>query len=422
MDETGASEWIVPVATQMGVRVYRRFTHPVLRPFMRLMLMRLTQAVELLPRPLDTPHAHASGADPDRVLLFGSGPAVGYGVLSHDLALPGQLARQVSAATGRGVDIDVIADTDLVVQTALDQLRSVELWRYDSIVLSIGTNNSLLLTPTSTWRKSFEAILRYLDENVATGTGIYVVAVPSVTSIDVTGGFVGWMAGRHANRLNAETRRLCARYPAVTFVPFSPLVVADFTRYRSAATYQQWASVIAAPLRRDLGRLDREDPEHSGYTDELARQRALDVIGIVDSAIEDRFTRIAVLATQLFGTDQTLIAFIDKDRLWVKAASVDGEDPVPDIPRAGSFADWAIREPGPFIVPDASIDPRFAHNESVVGPIHLRFYASYPIESPFGERIGVISVLAREPRSWSESETKLLRDLALMVQRELEIG
>jgi len=391
----------------------------LLRPLMRVLLIRLTHSVDLLPRPLDTPHAHASGVDPDRVLLYGSGPAVGYGVLSHDLALPGQLARHISSATGRGVDVDVVADTDVVIESALEPLKAMELWRYDSIVLSIGTNNSLLLTSVKKWHRALSAILEYLDENVATGTGIYIIAIPPISSIDVFAGAAGWLAERHANLLNTETRRLTGRYSNVTFVPFSPLVKADFTRYRSASTYQQWASVIAAPLIHDLGRDGRAE-ESTGHQNELARQRALDIVGILDSESEERFTRVAVLATQLFGVDQTLIVFIDRDRLWIKATSEPRLPSEPDLPRAGSFADWTIRYPAAFVVPDASIDPRFAQNPAVTGDTHLRFYAGYPIESPFGERIGVISVLAREPRQWSESETKLLRDLALMVQRELE--
>lgn len=403
--------------------MYRRFTHPALRPFMRVALLRLTQAVAQLPRPLDTPHAHASGADPDRVLIFGSGPAVGYGVLSHDLALPGQLARQISTASGRGVDIDVIADIDLVIQNALEPLASVELWRYDSIVLSIGTNNSLLLTSVSVWNRHLAAILDYLDENTATGTGVYLVAIPPISSIDVTAGYIGRVAERHAHRLNTESRRIAARYSAVTFVPFSPLVKADFTRYRSAATYQQWASVIAAPLIKDLNRAERGDPAHvPEHLDEMARQHALDAMAIVDSDVEERFTRIAILSSQLFGVQQTLIAFVDHDRLFIKASSEESVR-LPDRPRAGSFADYAIREPAPFVVEDAWNDPRFAHTDAVRNSrIMLRFYAAYPIESPFGERIGVISVLGREPRTWSDSETKLLRDLALMVQRELAAG
>ncbi|MDM4763162.1 GDSL-type esterase/lipase family protein [Galbitalea sp. SE-J8] len=391
----------------------------IAQPVLRLLLWRLNRAVDALPRPVDSPRAQAPGPDPDHVLLFGSGPVVGYGVLSHDLALPGQLARQLSAATGRGTDVDVAADTTIVIERALPALRELELWRYDAIVLCIGANNSLLFTPTAAWRRSMEQLLEHLDETVPTSTGIYVVAVPPLSSVNVSAGAMGRLAGAHADRLNAETRRLVARYPQVTFVPFSPLVKADFTRYRSASTYQQWASVIAAPLIRQLNASDPDrEPERP---DESSRLRALEASGIAGSGSEERFARIAVLANQLFGADQTLISFVDRDQLFVKASARPELVYSPVIPRAGSFADWAIRRSSVFVVEDALADPRFAQFESVTNAeVRLRFYAAYPIQSSFGERIGVVSVLAREPRTWTDSETSLLRDLALMVQRELD--
>jgi GAF domain-containing protein len=196
-------------------------------------------------------------------------------------------------------------------------------------------------------------------------------------------------------------------------------VIADFTRYRSAATYQQWASVVAAPIITDLVRAHRGDAGGAVVPDELARQQAVEALEIVDSEAEERFTRIAVLASQLLGVEQALILFVDHDRFWIKAASDPAWVTAPDFARSGSIADYALREPAPFIVEDASMDPRFANLESVRGEVALRFVAIYPIESA-GVRIGVISALSREPRSWTESETKLLRDFALMVQRELQ--
>ena len=85
-----------------------RLLYSVSRVFAVTQLLRAGVSVEPLPRPTDATIAHASGNNPDRMLLLGSGPAMGYGVLSHDLALPGQLARQISAASGRGVTVDVV--------------------------------------------------------------------------------------------------------------------------------------------------------------------------------------------------------------------------------------------------------------------------------------------------------------------------
>ena len=404
--------------------MFRTFVHTLLRPVMRLLSISLSQAVSRLPIPIDAPHAHASGTDPDRILLYGSGPACGYGVLSHDLALPGQLARQISAATGRGVDLDVVSDSDLLIDSAVEPLKQIELWRYDAFMITVGPNDALLLIPIEDWRRRMTAMIEYLIDNSTVGSQVYIVAVPLLSTIDVFSGMAGWLGERHANRMNLETKRICARFDRVTFVPFSPLVRSDYTRYRSAATYQQWAGLLSAPVISDLGRDRPAEPETPSTpappSDEMLRQEALNRAQILDTASEERFDRIAVLATQLFGSVTALITFVDHDRQWIKAAS---ESPFPaELPRHGSFADYAIASPAPFVVEDARADARFALNPRVTGDPFVRFYAGYPIESPFGERIGVICVLDHEPRTWSAQETVLLRDLALMVQKELSAG
>jgi GAF domain-containing protein len=58
----------------------------------------------------------------------------------------------------------------------------------------------------------------------------------------------------------------------------------------------------------------------------------------------------------------------------------------------------------------------------VQGDPLIRFYAGFPIESPSGERIGSLCVFDPKPRSLAEVDQVLLRELALLVQRELRMG
>ena len=386
----------------------QRVVYPILRPLMRVLHFRIDRRLRQLPQPVDSPHVHAPGADPDRVLLFGSGPAIGYGVLSNDLALPGHLARQLSAITGRGVDIDVIADPEVTIQGSLALLRDLNLWRYDAILLTIGVNNALLLTSVKVWRTAIRALLLHVSEHVPRRTRVLVVAVPPIRSIDSFTRLSGWIADQHALVLNRETRRIVATFPHITFVPFSPLATADDIRYRSAATYQKWATLIVAPLGQQLA----EEPRGEDYglsPDEEARQAALDSLGILDTGPEERFDRITRLASQLFGT-KAAITFVDHDRHWVKSAVGFSRT---ESPREGSFGEVAIHAGGLYVIEDAAVD----HDpDSYYG---IRFFAGYPIESAFGERVGLISIFSVEPRAWSHAETELLRDLALQVQREL---
>ena len=382
--------------------------YPILRPLMRFLLFRVDRRLRKLPQPVDSPHVHAPGADPDRVLLFGSGPAVGYGVLSNDLALPGQLARQLSAITGRGVDLDVVADPEVTIQGSLGLLRDLNLWRYDAILLTIGVNNALMLTSVKVWRVAVRELLLHVAEHVPRRTRVLVVAVPPIKTIDTFTRLSAWIADRHSVVLNRETRRIVANFPHITFVPFSPLATADDIRYRSAATYQKWATLIVTPLSQQLAEEPRDDDVEFS-PDEEARQAAVDALNIIGTEPEERFDRIARLASQLFGT-MAAISFVDHDRHWLK--SIVGFERA-ESPREGSFGEAAIHSAGAYVIEDAAQD----HDpESYYG---VRFYAGYPIESAFGERVGVIAVFSREPRTWSHAETELLRDLAIQVQREL---
>lgn len=394
--------------------------HPVvyaiLRPVMRLLYIRLDRRMQQLPQPTDAPRAHAAGSDPDRVLLFGSGPAIGYGVLSNDLALPGHLARQLSAITGRGVDIDVVADPEVTIEGSLDLLGRINLWRYDAVLLTIGVNNALLLTPVSVWRDAITALLAHVSEKVPSHTRVFVVAVPTIRKINSLTRFYGWVADHHATVLNRETRRIVQGFPHFTYVPFSPLSTPDEAGFRTSATYQQWAAIIVSPLSQQLTSEPR-DESAEGDSDELSRQAALDATGILDTPPEERFDRITTLAAQLLGTEFATLLFVDRDRHWVKAGAslIDGESA-----RAGSFGSATIAGPGVLVVPDARIDERFSQNAQVAGHPQVVFYAGYPIESDFGERIGVLGVYDTKTRTWDDADTELLRDLALMVQRELD--
>jgi len=387
----------------------QRIVYPLIRPIMRLFHFRLDRRLSQLPKPVDSPHVHAPGNDPDRVLLFGSGPAVGYGVLSNDLALPGQLARQLSAITGRGADFDVVADPEVTIQGSVALLQQHNLWRYDAILLTIGVNNALLLTSVKVWRSAIRELLRHVSEHVPLSTRVLVVAVPPIRAMDALTTVPTWIADQHSAVLNRETRRIVANYPRITFVPFSPVSMSDDIRFRSAVTYQQWATLIVTPLAQLL----TEEPRHEllDFTEnEEVRQAALDALGIVGTEPEERFDRIARVASQLFGT-ACAITFVDHDRHWTKAQVGWSHD---EIPRQGSCATTALHYPGVYAVEDLDLEVTETDH------FGLRFYAGYAIESGYGERVGVLSVFAAEPRTWSLAESELLRDLALQVQRELQ--
>ena len=151
--------------------------------------------------------------------------------------------------------------------------------------------------------------------------------------------------------------------------------------------------------------------------DEERRLRALRALEILDTESEGRFDRITRLAQRIFGTDMVAVSLIDEDRQWLKSIQGPLER---EGPRREAFCAHAILEPGStLVVEDAASDERFAGNPTVTGDPGVRFYAGHPIAGPGGEAIGTLCVVDPAPRPASEFDAEALRDLALMVEREI---
>ncbi|MBG6213002.1 MAG: GAF domain-containing protein [Cryobacterium sp.] len=409
-------------------------TRWALRPLMRVWTASAERQDRHLPRPSDAPQAHAPGIDSDRVLILGCGPAVGWGVLSHQLALPGSLARELSARTGRGVDIDLVASRTMTASTALTALTDIRLGRFDAVVVVLGVNEALDLTSVTEWQRRLTALLDVLERDTSRSTTIFVLGIPPIRSIEIFKLPLVFIADWSASDLNAVSERLAAVAPRTTFVPFSPTATVETDRHRTPADYRGWAVLLAGAMSDSLdaarlgfaGRAaaplglgvhpSTRDTDAAGR--ERARQAAVDGLAILDTPPEARFDRLVVLAQRLFDTESALFGIIDHDRQWHKARV--GLEAT-QLPRSESFCAITIDGEGPLIIEDARTDARFSDNPLVHGDPRIRFYAGFPIESPSGERIGALCVFDPKPRALAEVDQVLLRELALLVQRELRV-
>jgi diguanylate cyclase (GGDEF)-like protein len=71
------------------------------------------------------------------------------------------------------------------------------------------------------------------------------------------------------------------------------------------------------------------------------------------------------------------------------------------------------------VIPDARNDARFYDNPLVTGAPGIRFYAGQPLTAPNGSKLGTLCVIDMHPRVFGSEERGLLRDLALIVEREI---
>ena len=398
-------------------------THPALRlasPVIRLGLAAADRAGGKIPRPADDPRGHAPGPDAQRVLLLGAGPAVGWGVTSHGLALPGTIARALAARTGRGCTVDVVSDSTLDAAGASLVAGSVSVGRYDAVVVVLGVNDALHLASPARWRHDLETLLRILEIATPENTPFVVTGIQPIRSIPLFDSLSGSLVDLHARRLNRVTEAICGERPRATFVPLPAPAQSDEDRYRTGTHYADWADPIAASLADALGSPRPRGDDHFTLTAEKEerRQRSIDSLGLDRAKDAPAFQKLAHLARQAFGTRTALLTVLDGDRQWHLATA--GEA-LAEVPRSQSICNVTIQSPNGVVIPDTLDDHRFCDTALVTGEPRIRFYAGFPIEAPDGERIGALCVVDSEPRSYEidDLDTAFFRELAVLAQREL---
>ena len=150
--------------------------------------------------------------------------------------------------------------------------------------------------------------------------------------------------------------------------------------------------------------------------DEENRLAALHGLNILDTPSEERFDRLTRLAQRMLRMPIALVSLIDSNRQWFK--SCQGLD-ARETPRSIAFCGHAILDDNIFIVPDARMDSRFSDNPLVSDAPHIRFYAGQPLKSKNGFRVGTLCVIDSVPRDLTQIEIDSLRDLAALVEEEL---
>ena len=391
--------------------------HSLARPGVKFWIASTALSRSMIPRPAGIATIHTGGTNPARVLLIGGGASVGFGVLSHELALAGHLARQLTSLTGRAVDLDIVTEREMTAASAMPRLHSKPTSRYDGIVLSLGLIEALTFVPVKEWVTGLNALLDHAREHGAENQQVVIVGIPPLSALMRYPLPIAVLAGRHARKINEASSRVAAGRDDVTFLPFDATNAGEADPFRSSATYGSWAGLLSESIAPLLGSpvVDSGAPAAESV-DEIARQASLDALNILDTAPEERFDRITATARDLLGTTSAAITFIDRERHWFKSrVGVDQEQ----MPRFSALCDITVQRREHFAIEDAGNDPRFAQNPMVVSEPFLRFYAGYPIEAPGGVRVGTLSVFDPQPRSFSDADAALLRGLALMVQNEL---
>lgn len=156
----------------------------------------------------------------------------------------------------------------------------------------------------------------------------------------------------------------------------------------------------------------------SSDTNEELRLQVLRRYDILDTAPEETFDRVTRIVAAALRVPIAAVTLVDDHRQWFKsriglAAA--------ETPRSASFCAHTMLEHGAMVVTDATQDLRFEDNPLVVGEPHIRFYAGYPVVSSDGVALGAVCAIDTAPRDISPRELGLLKDLAALVNEQLEL-
>ena len=151
---------------------------------------------------------------------------------------------------------------------------------------------------------------------------------------------------------------------------------------------------------------------------ETMRLAALKQLGILDTAREQDFDNITLLATQITGAPMATISLLDENRQWFKSKQGLA---ISEMPRDISFCTYTIRQPGIMIVPDALQDDRFKDNPVVTGEPFIRFYAGVPIRTEDGFVLGTLCIIDLVPRTLTTQQVFALEVLARQVETLFEL-
>ncbi|MGX6603241.1 GAF domain-containing protein [Micromonosporaceae bacterium Da 78-11] len=150
-----------------------------------------------------------------------------------------------------------------------------------------------------------------------------------------------------------------------------------------------------------------------------ARLAAVRRYEILDAPTDGQFDTIAAAAAAVCGTPIATVSIVDADRVWFAATK--GLDGVAQVGTEPVLCASAFCADGPYVVTDATIDPRTLDHPLVRGELGLRFYAAAPIITTDGHHLGTVTAIDAMPRELTEAQTAVLGHLADQVAQHLEL-
>ncbi len=183
------------------------------------------------------------GPDPLRLLVIGDSTAAGVGADTQDDALPGNLGRELSARTSRGVSWRATGRNGATARDLItDHLDDATASTWDVVFLSIGANDALGLRPRGAFGRDIRTLLTRLR---AVSPVVLMSSLPAFFRFELLPDPLRWNLYLHSTSLEDAARAIAATVPGVHMSPPPPPYTEGFFAsdlfHPSALGYRDWA-------------------------------------------------------------------------------------------------------------------------------------------------------------------------------------
>jgi predicted signal transduction protein with EAL and GGDEF domain len=174
---------------------------------------------------------------------------------------------------------------------------------------------------------------------------------------------------------------------------------------------------------RKAGRHREPDPSSSVRLDDPGRLAVVrDYLTLSDES-EVAFDELVELAAVVCEAPMALVSLVDDRAQWIQGGVGLGDLGAQEqrLPVADTMCGHVVMTGCPVVLPDASLDDRFADVEMVAGSAHIRFYVGIPLLAPSGHVVGALSAMDVLPREVDPSVLGILERLSRRAVEALEL-
>ncbi len=150
-------------------------------------------------------------------------------------------------------------------------------------------------------------------------------------------------------------------------------------------------------------------------TDHLTVLRNLDLL---DTPPEEAFDRLTGLVARTLHVPISLVSLVTEKYQFFKSAYGLGD--LRQTPLSHSFCQHVVESDAPLVVRDARENPMLKDNLAIPD-LDVIGYLGMPLTTSDGYTLGSLCAIDTKPHDWTEHEIDVVRELAKLVMREIEL-